>query len=125
MPRAGIPSFYAWYFETDMEVINLNNAGDPMTDEPWKKSSKAFEHEPWKKSSKAFEREVMGRMIPEELEKVLETSRPVLIVLCHGVNVLKNKTKLGPVVYVSDEAHDSNMRLAHLQNLDMQFRLEF
>lgn len=113
MPRAGIPSFYAWYFETGMEVINLNNAGDPMTDEPWKKSSKAFE------------REVMGRMIPEELEKVLETSRPVLIGLCHGVNVLKNKTKLGPVVYVSDEAHDSNMRLAHLQNLDMQFRLEF
>lgn len=29
-------------------------------------------------------------------------------------------TQLQPVVYVSDEAHYSNMRLAHLQNLEMR-----
>ena len=37
--------FYEWYLGTGMEVVNLNNAGDPMTDEPEKMSSQAFERE--------------------------------------------------------------------------------
>ena len=35
-----------------------------------------------------------------------------------GANYLKNKTKMEPILYVSDEAHYSNMRLAHLQNIE-------
>ena len=34
--------------------------------------------------------------------------------------LVRNQTQLEPVLYVSDEAHYSNMRLAHLQNLDMR-----
>lgn len=26
--------FYEWYLSAGLEVVNLNNAGDPMTDEP-------------------------------------------------------------------------------------------
>lgn len=33
--------FYEWYLAAGMEVVNLNNAGDPMTDEPWAMSSHA------------------------------------------------------------------------------------
>lgn len=34
--------------------------------------------------------------------------------------MLANTTGLKPVVYVSDEAHYSNMRLCDLQNLDLE-----
>ena len=37
--------FYKWYLEAGLESINLNNAGDPMTDSPWNMSSQAFERE--------------------------------------------------------------------------------
>ena len=43
--KSEMHDFYKWYLETGMEVVNLNNAGDPMTDEPWKMSSQAFERE--------------------------------------------------------------------------------
>ena len=38
-------SFYEWYVQTGMDVVNLNNAGDPMTDQPERLSSQAFERE--------------------------------------------------------------------------------
>ena len=31
--------FYEWYISTGLESINLNNAGDPMSGEPWRMSS--------------------------------------------------------------------------------------
>ena len=37
--------FYEWYLAAGLEVVNLNNAGDPMTDEPWAMSSHVFERE--------------------------------------------------------------------------------
>lgn len=37
-----------------------------------------------------------------------------------GANYLFNKTGKRPVVYVSDEAHYSNMRLCDLQNLEVR-----
>ena len=43
--QSKLHEFYEWYLSTGMEVVNLNNAGDPMTDEPWSMSSQAFERE--------------------------------------------------------------------------------
>lgn len=108
--------FYEWYLGAGMEVINLNNAGDPMTDQPWNMSSQAFE------------REVIEHFAPYYGFKLDD----VWGIVTHsgtdgnnhgiyfGANYLKNKTHMEPIVYVSDEAHYSNMRLAHLQNLDMK-----
>lgn len=108
--------FYKWYLGAGMEVINLNNAGDPMTDQPWNMSSQAFE------------REVIEYFAPYYGFKLDD----VWGIVTHsgtdgnnhgiyfGANYLKNKTHMEPIVYVSDEAHYSNMRLAHLQNLDMK-----
>jgi len=108
--------FYEWYLAAGLEVVNLNNAGDPMTDEPWAMSSHVFE------------REVIDYFVPlYGFDK-----SDVWGIVTHsgtygnnhgiyfGANYLKNKTQLQPVVYVSDEAHYSNMRLAHLQNLEMR-----
>ena len=114
--QSQLSDFYEWYVSTGMDVVNLNNAGDPMTDNPEKMSSQAFE------------REVIEFFAPYygfDANKVWG-------IVTHsgtdgnnhgiyfGVNYLKNKTHLNPVLYVSDEAHYSNMRLAHLQNLDIK-----
>lgn len=114
--KSEMHDFYEWYLLTGMDVINLNNAGDPMTDKPEKMSSHVFE------------KEVIEFFAPYYGYDVSD----VWGIVTHsgtdgnnhgiyfGANYLKNKTKMDPIVYVSDEAHYSNMRLAHLQNLDMK-----
>ena len=108
--------FYEWYMAAGLEVVNLNNAGDPMTDTPWNMSSQAFE------------RDVIEYFAPLygfDLDDVWG-------IVTHsgtdgnnhgiyfGANYLKHRTGQAPILYVSDEAHYSNMRLAHLQNLDVR-----
>ncbi|MBR6035026.1 MAG: hypothetical protein IKP39_03110 [Paludibacteraceae bacterium] len=53
--QSALQEFYEWYVSTGMDRVNLNNAGDPM-----------------------------GRMIPEELEAALDTTRPALMVYAMG-----------------------------------------
>ena len=43
--QSEMSDFYKWYLSAGMEVVNLNNAGDPMTDKPWRMSSHAFERD--------------------------------------------------------------------------------
>ena len=108
--------FYEWYVASGMDVVNLNNAGDPMTDEPSTLSTQMFE-----------------RQVIEFFAPLYDFSLDdVWGIVTHsgtdgnnhgiyfGVNYLRNKTQMEPVLYVSDEAHYSNMRLAHLQNLEMR-----
>lgn len=108
--------FYEWYMASGLDVVNLNNAGDPMTDDPWMMSSQAFE------------RDVIEFFAP--LYGFAKDS--VWGIVTHsgtdgnnhgiyfGANYLYNKTGKRPVVYVSDEAHYSNMRLCDLQNLEVR-----
>lgn len=114
--KSELKDFYEWYTKSGLDVINLNNAGDPMTGEPFKMSSLPFE------------REVINYFAPLYS---FDTDNVWGLVthsgtdgnnhgIYFGANYLKNKTHLEPVVYVSDEAHYSNMRLAHLQNLDLR-----
>ena len=114
--QSPLHEFYEWYLSTGMDVVNLNNAGDPMTDDPW-----------WM-SSQAFERDVIEFFAP--LYGFAKDS--VWGIVTHsgtdgnnhgiyfGANYLFNKTGKRPVVYVSDEAHYSNMRLCDLQNLEVR-----
>ena len=114
--KSEMHDFYKWYLETGMEVINLNNAGDPMTDEPWKMSSQAFEREVIEFFAPLYgfdQSDVWGIVTHSGTDGNNHG-------IYFGANYLKKKTQISPVVYVSDEAHYSNMRLAHLQNLDMR-----
>lgn len=43
--QSALQEFYEWYVSTGMDRVNLNNAGDPMTDKPWNMSTQAFERE--------------------------------------------------------------------------------
>ena len=108
--------FYEWYMDNGLDRLSLNNAGDPMSDEPFIMSTQVFEREVI---------EFFAPLYDFSLDNVWG-------IVTHsgtdgnnhgiyfGANYLKQKTHLMPVVYVSDEAHYSNMRLAHLQNLELR-----
>lgn len=108
--------FYKWYLGSGMEVINLNNVGDPMTDKPWNMSTQAFEREVIEYFTPlyGFDADNVWGIVTHSGTDGNNHG------IYFGANYLKNKTHLQPIVYVSDEAHYSNMRLAHLQNLEMR-----
>ncbi len=108
--------FYEWYLSAGLEVVNLNNAGDPMTDKPWNMSSQAFERDVIEYFAPlyGFEKSDVWGIVTHSGTDGNNHG------IYFGANYLKNKTQMEPVVYVSDEAHYSNMRLAHLQNLEMR-----
>ena len=114
--KSELHDFYEWYVASGMDVVNINNAGDPMTDDVAN----------W--SSHAFERDVIEFFAPLygfDIDSVWG-------IVTHsgtdgnnhgiyfGAKYLFNKTGKMPIVYVSDEAHYSNLRLCDLQNLDVR-----
>lgn len=109
-------SFYEWYVQAGMDVVNLNNAGDPMTDNPERLSSQAFEREVIEFFAPLydFDKDNVWGIVTHSGTDGNNHG------IYYGANYLRNKTKLEPIVYVSDEAHYSNMRLAHLQNLEVK-----
>lgn len=106
--------FYEWYLGSGMEVINLNNAGDPMTDKPWNMSSQVFEREVIEFFTPlyGFSKDNVWGIVTHSGTDGNNHG------IYFGANYLVGKTNKEPVLYVSDEAHYSNMRLAHLQNLE-------
>ena len=108
--------FYQWYVASGMDLVNINNAGDPMTDNPAKMSSQKFEREVIE-----FFAPLYGFDLDDVWGLVSHSGTDGNNHgIYFGVNYLRNKTKKMPVVYVSDEAHYSNMRLCDLQNLDLK-----
>lgn len=114
--RSELRDFYEWYLGTGMEVVNLNNAGDPMTGTPWNMSSQAFERDVIEYFAPlyGFEQDDVWGIVTHSGTDGNNHG------IYFGAKYLKNKTQLEPVVYVSDEAHYSNMRLADLQNLELR-----
>ena len=111
-----LAKFYEWYLASGMDVVNLNNAGDPMTDEPSTLSTQMFERQVIEFFAPLYDfrlDDVWGLVTHSGTDGNNHG-------IYFGVNYLRNQTQLEPVLYVSDEAHYSNMRLAHLQNLDMR-----
>ena len=110
-----LTDFYRWLTKSGLDTAIVNNAGDPFNNtDP---SLNALD----------FEREVIeffGPLYgfsPEDLWGIVTFSGTDgnNHGIYFGVNYLEKKTQQKPVVYVSDAAHYSNMRLADLQNLDL------
>lgn len=110
-----LDGFYEWYTKNHLDKLMINNAGDPM------KSSALL-------NSATFEREVLEHFAPKYgFDK--ETFWGILSFsgtdgndhgIYFGRNYLETTTNMKPIVYVSKEAHYSNMRLCHLQNLEVR-----
>lgn len=43
--ESNLALFYQWYLASGMDVVNLNNSGDPMTDNPSTLSTQKFERQ--------------------------------------------------------------------------------
>lgn len=114
--KSELHDFYEWYVKTGMEVVNLNNAGDPMTDTPWAMSSQKFEREVIEYFAPLYGYDVNNVWGIVTHSGTDGNNHGIYF----GAKMLMNKTNMKPVLYVSDEAHYSNMRLADLQNLDMK-----
>lgn len=114
--ESALQDFYEWYVGTGMDRVNLNNAGDPMTDDPWSMSTQAFEREVIE-----FFAPLYGFDIDSVWGIVTHSGTDGNNHgIYFGAKYLFNKTGKMPIVYVSDEAHYSNLRLCDLQNLDVK-----
>jgi len=111
-----LQDFYEWYVSTGMDKVNLNNAGDPMTDDPWNMSTQAFEKEVIEFFTPlyGFDKDDVWGIVTHSGTDGNNHG------IYFGANDLYNKTGKLPIVYVSDEAHYSNMRLCDLQNLEVK-----
>ena len=110
-----LTEFYEWVIESGLDTAIVNNAGDPFNNtDP---SLNALD----------FEREVIEFFGPlygfdlDDLWGIVTFSGTDGNDhgIYFGVNYLEKTAQQTPVVYVSDEAHYSNLRLADLQNLDL------
>lgn len=110
-----LEDFYKWLVESGIDTSIVNNAGDPFNNtDP---SLNALD----------FEREVIEFFAPlygfdlNDLWGIVTFSGTDgnNHGIYFGTNYLEKKTGQKPVVYVSTEAHYSNMRLVDLQNLDL------
>ncbi|MCR4819138.1 MAG: aminotransferase class V-fold PLP-dependent enzyme [Fretibacterium sp.] len=108
--------FYRWYIDNGVCSVMVNNAGDP------------FHSEEDYLNTLDFEREVIEFFGP--LYGFDKDNLWGIVTFSgtdgndHGIyfgsKYLEKKTKQKPIVYVSDAAHYSNMRLADLQNLELR-----
>ncbi len=114
--ESALQDFYEWYVGTGMDRVNLNNAGDPMTDDPWNMSTQAFEREGIEFFTPlyGFDKDDVWGIVTHSGTDGNNHG------IYFGANDLYNKTGMLPIVYVSDEAHYSNMRLCDLQNLEVR-----
>jgi len=111
-----LKEFYKWYIANDLDAVGMNNVGDPYSEG----SALLGAHQ--------FEREVIAYFA--DLYNFPKDNIWGLISnsgtdgnnhgIYFGVNYLKNKTGKLPVLYVSDEAHYSNARLADLQHIELR-----
>ena len=110
-----LTDFYRWLIDSGLDTAIVNNAGDPFNNtDP---SLNALD----------FEREVIEFFAPMYGFDLNDLWGIVTFSgtdgndhgIYFGAKYLEKKTGKKPVMYVSDAAHYSNMRLADLQNLDL------
>lgn len=108
--------FYKWYLANGLENVGLNNVGNP------------FGEAGGLLGAHRIEREVIEYFAPY-YEYDLDNLWGIVTNsgtdgnnhgIYFGVNYLMNLTGKMPIMYVSDEAHYSNPRIADLQNLDLR-----
>ena len=110
-----LTGFYEWLLESGVYSVIANNAGDP------------FANNETYMNTLDFEREVIEYFAPfygfqaDNLWGIVTFSGTDgnNHGIYFGSKYLEKKTGKKPIVYVSDAAHYSNMRLVDLQNLDL------
>ena len=110
-----LTGFYEWLLESGVYSVIANNAGDPFDN-----------NDPYM-NTLDFEKEVIEYFAPlygfdlDDLWGIVTFSGTDgnNHGIYFGSKYLEKKTGKKPVVYVSDAAHYSNMRLVDLQNLDL------
>ncbi len=109
-----LEKFYEWYFANNLESVCINNVGDPCAVVSVIPSTHAFECDVLNFFAPlfGFDIEDMWGMVTCSGTDSNNTG------IYFGNNYLSRLTGQRPICYVSDEAHYSNVRLAHLQNLD-------
>lgn len=106
--------FYEWYLSRNLDKFMLNNFGDP------------FDQRSNYPSSRQIERKVIEFFAPHygiDVENVwglvsMSGTDGNNHGIYFGYNYLKSLSKETPILYVSEESHYSNKRLAHLQNIE-------
>ncbi|MCQ2166809.1 MAG: aminotransferase class V-fold PLP-dependent enzyme [Bacteroidales bacterium] len=111
-----LEGFYEWYIANGLDRTVMNNAGNPFDSTSSLLSSHKFEREVLKFFAPlyGFEKDKFWGMVSSSGTDGNNHG------IYFGANYLYNTTGKKPVMYVSDEAHYSNMRLADLQNLDLK-----
>lgn len=107
--------FYEWFFANGLYKAMLNNAGDPFAGTGgYALSSSNFEHEviEWFAPYYGFEANNIWGLVT--MSGTDGNNHGIFF----GTKYLRKKTGKMPILYVSDEAHYSNYRLADLQNLE-------
>ena len=110
-----LTAFYKWYIDNKVYTAMVNNAGDPFD------SPKTY------MNGLIFERNIIEFFGPlygfdkNNLWGIVTNSGTDgnNHGIYFGAKYLEKKTGKKPVIYVSEDAHYSNMRLADLQNLDI------
>jgi len=110
-----LTGFYEWLIDSGLDTAIVNNAGDP------------FNNTDPSLNALNFEREVIeffGPLYGYDLDDLwgivtFSGTDGNNHGIYFGSKYLEKKTGAKPVVYVSEEAHYSNLRLADLQNLDL------
>lgn len=110
-----LSGFYKWMLKHKLDTAMINNAGDPFTEHSHVNALK-------------FEKDVLEYFAPkygfakEDMWGLISFSGTDgnNHGIYFGANYLKNLTKQNPIVYISKEAHYSNMRLCDLQNLEFK-----
>lgn len=114
--EVNLKDFYAWYTANGLESLILDNVGNSFADNSPLISSDRFEKEVIEFFAPlyGFDKDRFWGMVSSGGTDGNNHG------IYFGVNYLRSKTGKMPVMYVSDEAHYSNARLADLQNLDLK-----
>lgn len=111
-----LKEFYEWYMANDLEETCMNNVGDPFVGSPFHQSCSKLEVDVLRYFGDLYD------MDQDNLWGIVTNSGTDgnNHGLYFGYKYLEQKTGKKPVMYVSDEAHYSNMRLADVQNIDLR-----
>lgn len=106
--------FYNWYMANNLEIVGLNNVGDPFSDQRGLLNAHEFERQLILKFSSlyGFDEENTWGMLCSSCTDGNNHG------IYFGYKFLKNKTGKAPILYVSNEAHYSNARIGDLQNIE-------
>jgi len=111
-----LKDFYEWYYRSKLYEVSMNNVGDPRQPSHYSLNTHEFENEVIDFFAPLFgfsKDEVWGIVTMSGTDGNAHG-------MYFGVRELLGKTKVLPILYVSEEAHYSIKRLGDVMNLEMR-----